>query len=329
MGEELAAAAFTQLMAGEATPAQTAALLMGLRVQGETADEVTGAVRALRGAMVSVPAEHQLHLVDTCGTGGGAVPTFNVSTAAAFVAAGAGVKVAKHGNRSFTSRCGSADLMEALGARITLDAAGAQRLIDRVGIAFLFAPAFHPAMRFVGPIRRELAIPTIMNIVGPLSNPAGVRRQVLGVADAARAPLMAEVLRRLGTAHALVVHGAVGMDEISPRGPTEVWEVRDGETRRWTFDPESIGVPPVDIDRLKGGDPQENAARVRRLLEHSGTDVEGCAAVLLNAAAAIYVAGVAGDLKEGLDRARDSLARGAAAGVLARFVQESAASTSE
>src|SRR6266850_292480 len=199
-------------MRGEATPAQIAALLMGLRVKGETPDEVAGAARALREAMVRVDAAGP-HLVDTCGTGGGAVGTFNISTAAAFVAAGAGATVAKHGNRSFTSTCGSADVLEALGVGIGLDAPGAARVLREAGIAFLFAPTFHPAMRHVGPVRRELGITSVMNLLGPLANPAGARRQVVGVADRERAPLMADALARLGAVHAMVVHGRVGMDE--------------------------------------------------------------------------------------------------------------------
>src|SRR2546427_10368627 len=225
LSESLAAAVFGVVMRGEASPAQIAGLLVGLRVKGETPDEVAGAARALRAAMVHVDADG-VHLVDTCGTGGGAVGTFNISTGAAFVAAGAGAAVAKHGNRSFTSQCGSADVLEALGIGIGLDATGAARVLREARVAFLFAPNFHPAMRHVGPVRRELGTPSIMNLLGPLANPAGAMRQVVGVADRDRAPLLAAALARLGTEHALVVHGRVGMDEISPIGVTDVWEVR-------------------------------------------------------------------------------------------------------
>src|SRR5205809_3476611 len=208
LSERLTAQVFGVVMRGEATPAQVAALLMGLRVKGETPDEVAGAARALRAAMVHVDADGA-HLVDTCGTGGGAVGTFNISTAAAFVAAGAGASVAKHGNRSFTSQCGSADVLEALGVRISLDAAAAARVLREACLTFLFAPNFHPAMKHAGPVRRELAVPSIMNLLGPLANPAGVRRQVIGVADRDRAPRVAGALARLGAEHALVVHGRI------------------------------------------------------------------------------------------------------------------------
>src|SRR5881398_2762997 len=236
--ESQTTAVFGTVMRGEATPAQIAALLMGLRVKGETADEVAGAARALRAAMIPVEAAGD-HLVDTCGTGGGTVSTFNISTAAAFVAAGAGASVAKHGNRSFTSQCGSADVLEALGVHISLDAGDAARVLREACITFLFAPNFHPAMKHAAPVRRELAVPSVMNLLGPLANPAGVRRQVIGVAERDRAPLIAGALARLGAEHALVVHGRVGMDEISPQGITDVWEVRDAQVSTWELDPRS------------------------------------------------------------------------------------------
>ncbi|MGH7418411.1 MAG: anthranilate phosphoribosyltransferase, partial [Candidatus Rokuibacteriota bacterium] len=294
LSEELTAEVFGVVMRGEATPAQTAALLMGLRVKGETAEEVAGAARALRAAMVQVAAAGD-HLVDTCGTGGGRVTTFNISTVAAFVAAGAGATVVKHGNRSFTSACGSADVLEALGVRIMLDAPGAARVLREARLSFLFAPNFHPAIRHVGPVRKELGVTTIMNLLGPLANPAGVRRQVIGVADPDRAPLVAKALARLGTDHAMVVHGRVGMDEISPQGVTDVWEVRGAEVTTWELEPGIYRLAVGDVAPLRGGNPAENAARVERLLANGGgtDDHEGLAAVLLNAGAAIYVAGLA------------------------------------
>lgn len=320
LGEELTSLSFRQIMQGEATPAQSAALLMGLRVQGETGEEVAGAVRAMRDAMVRVEAPGGNSLIDTCGTGGGAVPTFNISTAAAVVAVGAGASVAKHGNRSFTSKCGSADLLEALGIELAIDAARAGELLAVARMAFLFAPAFHPAMKHVMGVRRELGIPTIMNLLGPLSNPAGVRRQVLGVADPARAPLLAEALRRLGVDHALVVHGEVGMDEVAPRGRTTVWEISDGVIEQWSIDAAEHGLSVDDLDQLRGAEPARNAERVVRLLERPAGDPAGRAAVLLNAAAALYVAGLADDLKEAVARADASLSEGKARDALDRFV---------
>src|SRR5215212_2550208 len=229
-------------MQGEATPVQTAALLMGLRAKGETADELAGAASALRNAMVRVELENPDTLVDTCGTGGGRIGTLNVSTAAAFVVAGAGVAVAKHGNRSYTSRSGSADVLEALGIDIELTPSRAPEVFRAAGLVFLFAPTYHPAMRHVGPVRRELGVATIMNLLGPLVNPAGVVRQVIGVADRARAPLVAEALAMLGTRHALVLHANVGMDEISPSGTTSVWEVKAGSIHTWELSPADYGL---------------------------------------------------------------------------------------
>src|SRR5258706_10462176 len=318
LSEEQTAEVFGVVMSGEATPAQIGGLLLGLRAKGETADELAGAARALRDAMVRVTAT-QNHLVDTCGTGGGSVPTFNISTVAALVTAGAGAVVPKHGNRSFTSKCGSADVLEALGVRIVLDAPTATRVLKEARIAFLFAPNFHPAMKHVAPVRRELGVPSVMNLVGPLANPAGVRRQVIGVADADRAPIVADALVRLGAEHALVVHGRVGMDEISPLGVTDVWEVRDGAVRSWEIDPERYRLGIADAGLLKGGDPAENASRLERILGNADGDAAGLAAVLLNAGAAIYVAGIASSYAEGLGRAREVVASGAARAALDRL----------
>jgi len=316
--ESLTAEVFGVVMSGEATPAQIAALLMGLRAKGETAEEVAGAARALRAAMVPVAVSGS-HLVDTCGTGGGTVPTFNISTAAAFVAAGAGATVPKHGNRSFTSKCGSADVLEALGVRIVLDAPTAARVLTEARVAFLFAPNFHPAMKHVAPVRRELGVPSVMNLVGPLANPAGVRRQVIGVADQDRGPVVADALVRLGAEHALVVHGRIGMDEISPLGVTDVWEVRDGAVRAWEIDPERYRLAIGDAGVLKGGEPAENAERLERILGNGDGDSAGLAAVLLNAGAAIYVAGIAASYAEGIGRAREVVASGAARAALDRL----------
>jgi anthranilate phosphoribosyltransferase len=327
LSEPAAAAAFGAVMDGAASPAQIAALLIGLRVKGETVAELTGAARALRAAMVRVEAAGA-HLIDTCGTGGGTVSTFNISTAAAFVAAGAGAAVAKHGNRSFTSQCGSADVLEALGVRISLDAAEAARVLREACFTFLFAPAFHPAMKHAGPVRRELAVASVMNLLGPLANPAGVRRQLIGVADRERAPLVAGALGALGVDHALVVHGRVGMDEIAPQGVSDVWEVRDGVVTQWELDPARYGLAIGDLAPLAGGLPAANAARIERLLEDGGRDPAGLAALLLNAAGALYVAGLADSYGDGVVAARAALRAGKARAALERL-RRASPSTSE
>ena len=318
LDQESSVAAFGAIMRGEASPIQVAALLMGLRAKGETAAEVAGAALALRCAMTGLDIDDPGVLVDTCGTGGGRVGTLNISTAAAFVAAGAGVCVAKHGNRSYTSKCGSADVLEALGLNIDLDPAAASRVLAAAGITFLFAPTYHPAMRHVAPVRKELGVPTIMNMLGPLANPAGVLRQVVGVSDGLRAELMAGALSVLGARHALVVHGSVGMDEISPVGPTFVWEVQEGDVRTWELDPAAYGLECADLDGLAGGDPGENATRIERLLDGGESRVVRCA-VLLNAAAALYVSANGWSFMEAATRATTSLDSGAAARVLGRL----------
>jgi anthranilate phosphoribosyltransferase len=310
-----AKAAFDIVMQGQASAVQIAALLSSLRAAGESPEVVAGVVRALRDAMVSLPAEDPSSLVDTCGTGGGSVSTFNISTAAAIVAAGAGVRIAKHGNRSFTSKCGSADVLEALGVPIEVPVAVMERALAEAGIVFMFAPLMHPAMKHVGPVRRELAIPTVMNIVGPLANPARAGRQVVGVADLERAPVLAGALNHLGTVHALVVHGEPGLDEVSPLGPTHVIEVRRGTTSRWTIHPADYGFDRIERDDLAGSTPSDNAQLITDLLEGRGS--RGArAAVVLNAAAAIYVSGRVESYADGVKRAADSLDDGAAAKVL-------------
>src|SRR6266550_5730297 len=268
-GED-ATEAFGVIMRGQATELQVAALLTGLRVRGETSEIVAGVVRALREVMVHLPSDDPDSLVDTCGTGGGAVTTFNISTAAALVAAGAGVRIAKHGNRSFTSRCGSADVLEALGVKIEAPVATMESALERAGIVFMYAPLMHPAMRHVGPVRRELAIPTVMNVVGPLANPARAGRQVVGVADLERAPVLAHALSVLGTIHALVVHGEPGLDEVSPLGPTHVIEVRNGSTSRWAIHPEEHGFSKVAREDLTGSEPAENARIISEILNGGG-----------------------------------------------------------
>ena len=312
------AAAFDIVMQGNASPVQISALLTGLRVRGESAGVVAGAATALRRAMVRFAIEDSDTVVDTCGTGGGSLGTFNISTAAALVAAGAGVRVAKHGNRSFTSRSGSADVLEALGVDIDVDDAAMHRAFDIAGIVFMFAPRMHPAMRFVGPVRRELAVPTVMNIIGPLANPASAGRQVIGVADAGRAPVIASALAALGTVHSLVVHGEPGMDEVSPLGPTRVLEVRGGSVTEWTVEPRELGARATMASELAGGSPEQNAELVRACLD--GSAPQGAiAAVVVNAGAAIYVAGNARSLPEGVEIARAAIANGSAMAALERL----------
>jgi anthranilate phosphoribosyltransferase len=311
-GESLSAgqttAAFDLIMRGDGTPAQIGALLAALALKGETAAEVAGGARALRTAMLPFVDSDATTLVDTCGTGGGDVSTFNISTAAALVAAGAGVRIAKHGNRSHSTRCGSADVLEALGVDILPSQDVMRRMLDRAGIVFMFAPAMHPAMRHVAAIRRELGVPTIMNLLGPLANPASAGRQVVGVASASRLELMAGALAELGSVHALVVHGEPGLDEISPIGCTRVLEVRRGTVSEWTIDPASYGMA-ASPEELTGGAPADNARRVRAVLE--GHETTGArSAVVLNAAAAIYVGGKAATYADAVVVAADAVDTG-------------------
>ena len=313
-----AGAAFDEIMRGEASPAQIGALLIGLRVKGETSDEVAGAALALRRAMLRVEASATGELVDTCGTGGGTVGTFNISTAAALVAAGAGVRIAKHGNRSFTSKCGSADVLEALGVAIELPVARVSEVLAEAGIVFMFAPLLHPAMRHIGPVRRELGIPTVMNLIGPLANPAGAARQVLGVADRARLPLIAGALQRLGAVHAMVVHGEPGMDELSPLGMSAVIEVRGGAAREWSIDPATYNLAASSASELAGGEPAANAKLIEEVLAGGGP-AGARNAVVLNAAAAIYVSGAVADLGAGVEVARAALAAGKGLAALQRL----------
>lgn len=312
-----ARAAFEMVMAGEASPVQVSALLVALRVKGETAEEVAGVVQAMRSAMVRLPASAPEDLVDTCGTGGGTVQTFNISTAAALLAAGAGLRIAKHGNRSFTSQCGSADVLEALGVTIDVPVATMERALADAGIVFMFAPLMHPAMRHVGPVRRELGIPTVMNIVGPLANPAMAGRQVVGVADQRRVPLLAGALKELGTRHALVVHGT-GMDEISPIAATQVVEIRGGVLTEWTIEPSRFGYEGLAAADLAGGPPEANAAAVIAALGgKSNRAARG--AVVLNAAAALYVGGLAKTYEQGVERAEHALEMGVGLEALERL----------
>jgi len=306
---EEAESAFDTVMSGEATPVQIAALLVAIRTRGVAAAEIAGGVRALRRAMIPVPARDAATLVDTCGTGGGALPTFNISTASALLASGLGVRIAKHGNRSFTSKCGSADVLEALGVNLDVSPERQAALLDEIGIVFMFAPNHHPAMRHVVPVRRELGMFTIMNLLGPLTNPAGARRQVVGVTDPALLDLVASALAQLGHEHALVVHGRPGMDELSPLDTTRIVEVRSGEIRSFEFDPAELGWAGYDPGQLAGGGPSDNAAIIEAVLKGE-RDGAARAAVVLNTAAALMVGGTVPDLREGVAQAEQGLADG-------------------
>ena len=320
-----AEAAVAAMVSGRTSPAQTAAILAAIATRGASSAEVAGGVQALRGAMVEVPTSSSQPVLDTCGTGGGALTTFNISTAAALLAAGAGVRIAKHGNRSFSSRSGSADVLEALGVRIDLGPDEAAQVLEEVGIVFLFAPHYHPAMREVAPVRRELGTPTLFNLLGPLANPARVRRQLVGVADPAMMTLVAEALRELHHERALVVHGAPGMDELSPLGPTDIIELADGTLRRWTLDPAAdLGWPVYSPEELAGASPAENAEIVEGVLTGKAQGAAK-AAVVLNAGAAIYLADLAPSLQEGVSQAERSLDSGAGADCLARLRAATAA----
>jgi anthranilate phosphoribosyltransferase len=310
-------AAFDVMLAGDATPAQIAALLIGLRVRGETPAELAAVVRSFRRAMIQLPAERPDELVDTCGTGGGTINTFNISTAAALVAAGSGLRVAKHGNRSFTTQCGSADILEALGVSIDAPVTTMASALADAGIVFMFAPLMHPAMRHVGPVRRELGVHTVMNLIGPLANPAGAGRQVVGVSDARRLPLIAGALCELGAVHAMVVHGE-GMDEISPFADSAVIEIRSGATKEWKITPKRYGFGAGSVDQIAGGTPAQNAATVLGVLRGEG-NAPATAAVALNAAAAFYVAGAVPTFDDGVASATAAVKSGAGLVALERL----------
>lgn len=297
-----------EIMTGEATPAQFGAFVTALRLKGETPDEIAGMARVMREKALRVQSDGDL--VDTCGTGGDGSHTINVSTIAAFVTAGAGLRVAKHGNRAITSACGSADVMEAAGVKVDLGPEAVERCIREVGIGFMFAPTFHPAMRYAGPPRREIGIRTVFNILGPLTNPAGARSQVLGVADGALGEKMAMVLQRLGCQHALVVHGEDGLDEISIAAPSQIWELKDGNIYNFTVTPEDLGLSRAAARDVQGSSIEDNLAAMNGVL--SGERGPARDIVLLNASAALAAGNAVDNLKQGIMAASESIDSGKA-----------------
>jgi anthranilate phosphoribosyltransferase len=313
---EQAAAAFDSMMSGEATPSQMGGLLMALRVRGETVDEITGAVSAMRAKMV--PVEAPPGAIDVVGTGGDASGSYNISTCAAFVVAGAGVPVAKHGNRALSSRSGAADVLTALGVKIDLPPNAIADCIAEAGIGFMFAPAHHPATKNVGPTRAELGTRTIFNLLGPLSNPANVKRQMVGVFSKQWVEPLAHVLRNLGSERAYVVHGSDGLDEITTSGPTFVAALDKGSVRTFEIAPEELGLTRVKAEALRGGDAEANAEALTQVLQ--GTSGPFRDVAMLNAAAALVVADIAADLKHGLELAKKSIDTGAAEGALDRLI---------
>lgn len=314
-----AAGAMSEIMDGEATPAQIAGLVIALRMKGETVEEIAGLARVMRSRATPVDVGN-IEVIDTCGTGGDRSGTFNISTAAALVASAAGVPIAKHGNRAMSSKCGSADVLEALGVQINLDAEEVSRCVRYVGIGFMFAPLFHPAMKYAAPVRRELGTRTVFNILGPLTNPAGAQSQVLGVSDPALAPKMAGVLEMLGARHTLVVHGDGGVDELSITGPSVMYRVRAGHpTERIEITPEELGLHRAEREAILGGSAEDNALIIRTIL--AGEQGPRRDVVLLNAAAALFAAEMAGSMQEGVSKAAQAIDSGAALTTLERLVE--------
>lgn len=310
-----------QIMTGEVSPAQIAGILVGLRVKKETIGEISAAAYVMREFASKVPVSKRDHLVDTCGTGGDAAHTFNISTASALVAAAAGARVAKHGGRSVSSTCGSADVLEALGVNLNLTPEQVGRSIDDIGIGFMFAPNFHGAMKYAAPVRRELGVRTLFNVLGPLTNPAGADNQVMGVFHLDLVGIQARVLQRLGSRHVLVVNGSDGLDEITISGTTNVAELKDGDVSEYTVTPEQFGLKSASLDSIRVTTVDEAKAMLLDVLNNqTGTARD---IVLLNAGAAIYVAGVTPSLAEGVKKAAEIIASGAAKQKLAQLVQAS------
>lgn len=305
-----------EIMEGVATPAQLGAYLTALSLKGETAEEIAGFVTVMREKALRVNAPGRA--VDTCGTGGDRKGTFNISTAAAFVVAGAGLTAAKHGNRAASGECGSADVLEELGVRIELPPAGVERCLREIGIGFMFAPAYHPAMRYAAPVRREIGIRTVFNMLGPMTNPAGVSCQLIGVGYPEAGAKIAEVLRLLGTDHAIIVHSDDGMDELSLGSDTVGWEVREGMVRPYRVRPRELGLPPATPDELRGGSPADNAAMMRAVLSGASGPIRD--AVALNSGAALVAGDMASSLAEGIELAAAAIADGRAAAKLEALI---------
>ncbi|HEX2054629.1 MAG TPA: anthranilate phosphoribosyltransferase [Actinomycetota bacterium] len=316
-----AAWAMEQIMEGRAAPSQIGAFLAGMRTKGETVEEMVGLVETMRAFGQKVEVDYPV--VDTCGTGGDRSGSINVSTIAAMVVAGAGAKVAKHGNRAQSSSCGSADVLEALGVKVDLGPDGVRRCLDEAGVGFCFAPVFHPSMRHAGPIRKELGVPTVFNFLGPLTNPAGALCQAIGVSDKSMAPRMLEVLAALGSERVLIFRGFDGLDELSTTGPSDLWELKDGRTEQSVVDPLELGIPRAASADLCGGSAQDNARRVRDVLAGRGGPDRDVA--VLNSAAGIVAAGLAATFPEGIDMAVESIDSGRALAALDRLVEVSTA----
>ena len=312
-----AAQVMEEIMQGEATPAQFGAFVTALRLKGETVDEIVGLARIMRAKAIPVTADGLV--VDTCGTGGDGSHTFNISTAAAFVAAGAGLKVAKHGNRAMSSQCGSADVLEALGVKIDLNAEQVQRCLQEVGIGFMFAPAFHPAMKYAAVPRREIGIRTVFNILGPLTNPAGARAQMLGVADESLVEKMASVLQHLGCHHALVVHGEDGLDEVTISGKTHICELIDNNIKSYVISPEDLGLSSAGSDCLKGSGAKENAEMLRSIM--TGSRGPQRDVVLMNTAAVLLAGDKVETLRQGMEMAQKTIDSGNALSKLEQLAE--------
>lgn len=312
-----AAQVMVEIMEGQVTPAQFGAFVTALRLKGETVEEIAGLAKTMRDKAIRVTVVGPV--IDVVGTGGDGQNTFNISTATAFVVAGAGLKVAKHGNRAASSQCGSADVLEALGVKVNLTAEQVQQCIEEIGIGFMFAPSFHPAMKYAATPRREIGFRTVFNILGPLTNPAGAEAYLLGVADSSLVEKLTLVLQSLGCAHALVVHGKDGLDEITTTDITHVCELRDGNITRYTISPEDFGISRTNLDSLKGGTAEENATLLRSIL--SGKPGPQRDVVLMNAAAALVAGDMALSLKEGIDMARKVIDSGQAMAKLDRLIE--------